>query len=158
MWKLDHKEGWVLKNCFFWIVLEKTPESPLGSKEIKPVNPKGNQPWLFIGRTDAEVPILWPPDVEEPTHWKRLGCWEGLKAKGEGGSRGWDGWIALPTHWMWANSRRWWRTGKPGMLQSTELQRVGHNIATRQQQKELVKQKQLKIMVRLPTLMSTRSV
>ena len=64
MWKLDHKKGWALKNwCFWTVVLEKTLESPLDSKEIKPVNPKGNQPWIFIGRTEAETPILWPPDV-----------------------------------------------------------------------------------------------
>ena len=65
MWEFDHKEGWVPKNsCFQTVVLEKTLESPLGSKEIKPVNPKGNQPWIFIERTDVEVetPILWPPD------------------------------------------------------------------------------------------------
>ena len=65
MWELDHKEGWVLKNwCFWTVVLEKTLESPLDCKEIQPVNPKGNQPWIFIGRTDAEAetPILWPPD------------------------------------------------------------------------------------------------
>ena len=65
MWELDHKEGWVLKNWSFrTMVLEKTLESPLDSKEIKPVHPKGNQPWIFIGRTDvkAEAPILWPPD------------------------------------------------------------------------------------------------
>ena len=65
MWELDHKESGEPKNWCFWIVvLEKTLESPLGSKEIKPVNPKGNQPWIFIERTDAEVPILWPPDVK----------------------------------------------------------------------------------------------
>ena len=63
MWALNHKENWVLKNWFFWtVVLEKTLESPLGCKELKPVNPKGNQSWTFIGRTDAEAPILWPPD------------------------------------------------------------------------------------------------
>ena len=65
MWELDHKEGWVPKNwCFWTVVLEKTLESPLDCKEIKPVNPKGNQPWIFIGRTDAEAeaPIIWPPD------------------------------------------------------------------------------------------------
>ena len=64
MWDLDHKEGWVPKNCCFWTVVLKTLESPLDSKEIKPVNPKGNQPWIFIGRTDAEVATLWPPDVK----------------------------------------------------------------------------------------------
>ena len=67
MWKLDNKEGWVLKKWCFWIVvLEKALESPLDCKKIKPVNPKGNQIWIFIGRTDAEVeaPILWPPDAK----------------------------------------------------------------------------------------------
>ena len=62
MWEVDHKEGWALKKwCFWTVVLEKTLESPLDSKEIKPVSPKGNQPWIFIGRTDAEteVPMLW---------------------------------------------------------------------------------------------------
>ena len=65
MWELDHKEGWALKNWCFWVVvLEKTLESPLDCKEIKPVNPIGNQSWIFIGRTDveAEASILWPPD------------------------------------------------------------------------------------------------
>ena len=67
MWELDHKEGWVLKNwCFWTVVLEKTLESPLDCKEIKLVNPKGNQSWIFIGRTDveAETPVFWPPYVK----------------------------------------------------------------------------------------------
>ena len=67
MSELDHKEGWVLKNlCFRYVVLEKTLESPLDCKEIKPANPKGNQPWIFTGRIDpeAEAPILWPPDAK----------------------------------------------------------------------------------------------
>ena len=64
MWALDHKACWLPKNwCFWTVVLEKTLESPLNSKEIKPVNPKGNQPWIFIGRTAAEASILWPPDM-----------------------------------------------------------------------------------------------
>ena len=65
MWELDFKESWVSKNrCFWTVMLEKTLESPLDSKEIRPVHPKGNQSWIFIGRTDAEAeaPILWPPD------------------------------------------------------------------------------------------------
>ena len=65
MWHLDHKEGWVRKNwCFWTVVLEKTLESPLDCKKIQPIHPKGNQPWILIGRTDAEAeaPILWPPD------------------------------------------------------------------------------------------------
>ena len=67
MWELDHKESWALKNwCFWTVVLEKTLESPLDCKEIKPVHLKGYQPWIFIGRTNAEAedPILWPPDVK----------------------------------------------------------------------------------------------
>ena len=67
MWELDHKESWAPKNwCFWTVVLEKTLESPLDCKEIKQVNPKGNQSWIFIGRTDAEAetPILWPPDAK----------------------------------------------------------------------------------------------
>ena len=63
MWELDYKESWAPKNwCFWTLVLEKTCESPLSCKEIRVVNPKGNQSWIFIGRTDAEAPILWPPD------------------------------------------------------------------------------------------------
>ena len=67
MWELDHKESWVPKSwCFWTVVLEKTHESPLDCKEIQPVNPKGSQSWIFIGRTDAEAeaPILWPPDAK----------------------------------------------------------------------------------------------
>ena len=83
MWELDHKEGWASKNwCFWTVVLEKTLERPLDSKEITLVNHKGNQPWIFIGRTDAkaEAPILatW---CEELTHWKRHWCWERLRTR-----------------------------------------------------------------------------
>ena len=73
MWELDHKEDWVLKNWRFQtMVLEKTLEGPLDSKEIKPVNPKENQSWIFTGRTDAEAeaPILWPPDAKNWLIWK----------------------------------------------------------------------------------------
>ena len=123
--ELDHKEGWAPKNWCFWIVLpEKTVESYLDSREIKPVNPKGSQPWIFIGRTDAEAeaPILWPLDAKNWL-WKRPWQWERLKAGGEGGDRGWDGWMASLTQWtcVWANSGRPWRTGKPGVLQSMRL-------------------------------------
>jgi len=65
MWELDHEEGWVLKNwCFWTVVLEKTLESPLDCKEIQQVHPKGNQSWIFTGRTEAEAPTLWPIDVK----------------------------------------------------------------------------------------------
>ena len=73
MWELDNKESWVLKNwCFWTVVLEKTLESPLDSKVIQPVHPKGNQSWTFIGRTDAEAvtAILWPPDAKNWLIWK----------------------------------------------------------------------------------------
>ena len=65
MWELDYKEGWASKNWWFWtVVLEKTLESPLDCKEIQPVHPKGDQSQVFIGRTDAEVLVLWPPDAK----------------------------------------------------------------------------------------------
>ena len=73
MWELDHKESWVLKNwCFCTVVLEKTLESPLDYKEIQAINPKGNQSWIFIGRTDAEAetPILWLPNMKNWLIWK----------------------------------------------------------------------------------------
>ena len=75
MWELDHEEGWAQKKwCFWTVVLEKTLESPLGCKEIKPVNPKGNQPWILTGKTDAEAeaPIFWPLDEKSPLIEKDL--------------------------------------------------------------------------------------
>ena len=127
MWELDKKEGWMLKNWCFWIVaLEKTLESPFDNKVVKTVNPNWNPSWIFIRRTDAEneAPILWPPDVK---NWPW--CWERLKVGGEGDNRGPDGWMASLTQWTWVctSSRRWWRIGKPGVLQSLGLQRVRHN-------------------------------
>ena len=117
------------------MVLEKTLESPLDCKAIQPVHSKGNQSWIFTGRTDAEAetPILWSPDAKNgQTHWKTPWCWEWLKAGGEGDDRGWDGWRASPTQWpwVWVNSRSWWWTGRPGMLQSMGSQRAGHYWAT----------------------------
>ena len=87
MWLLDYKESWALKNwCFWTVVLEKTLESPLDCKEIQPVHPKGDQSWVFIGRTDAETPILWPPHVKIWLIWKDL-----ILEKIEGGRRrGWQ--------------------------------------------------------------------
>ena len=75
MWQLDHKESWVPKNWYFWTaVLENTLQSPLDCKEIKPVHPKGNRSWVFIGRTDveAETPLFWPPDVKADSFEKPL--------------------------------------------------------------------------------------
>ena len=100
MWELDHKEGWALKNwCFWTVVLEKTLESPLDCKEIQPVHRKGNQSWIFIGRTDAEAetPILWPPDAKnwligkDPDLGKDWG-WE-EKGSTEGEIVGWYPWL-----------------------------------------------------------------
>ena len=128
------KKTWVLKNwCFWTMVLEKTLQSPLDCKEIQPVHPKGNQSWIFIGRTDAkdETNILatW---CEELTHLKRPWCWERLKAGGEGDDRGWDDWMASPTRWtwVWVSSGSWWWTEKPGVLLFMGSQRVGHDWAT----------------------------
>ena len=130
-YEMDYKESWVLKNWYFWtVVLEKTLESPLDCKEILPVHSKEDQSWIFIGRTDveAETPILatW---CEKLTHLKRPWCWERLKAGGDGGNRGWDGWMASLTGrtWVWVRSRRWWWAGNPGVLQSMGSQRVRHD-------------------------------
>ena len=119
MWELDYKESWAQKNwCFWTVVLEKTLESPIGWKEIKPVNPKGNQSWIFIGRTSPEVetPVLWPPDAKNRLIRKdpdagKVWRWE------EKGTI--DGWMALPAlwTWVWVSSESWWWTGKLGMLQ-----------------------------------------
>ena len=107
MWELDIKEGWVPKNwCFWTMVLEKTLESPLDCKEIKPVNPIGNQHWIFTGRNDAEAeaPILCPPDWK---NWligkkKRTNPDAGKNwGQGERDKRRWDGWIASLTQWTW---------------------------------------------------------
>ena len=122
MWELDYKESWAPKNWRFWtVVLEKTLESPVDCKEIQPVHSEGDQPWVLIGRSDveAETPILWATWCEELTHLKRPWCWERLRAGGEGDDRGWDGWMASPTRWtwVWVDSRSWWWTGRPGVLQ-----------------------------------------
>ena len=136
-------ESWTTKNaerqCFWTVVLEKTLESPLDSKEIKPVNPNGNQSWIFIIRTDteAEVPILWPPNAKRQLIRKKPWCWEILKAGGEGDNRRQNGWVGSLTQWtwvwakwVWANSRRWWRTGKPVVWHSMGSPRVRHDWTT----------------------------
>ena len=135
MWELDYKGSWALKNwCFWTVVLEKTVESPLDCKEIKPVHPKEDQSWIFIGRTDAEAeaPILWPPDGKNRLIGKRPWFWERLRVEGEGDGRGWDGWMASLTQWtwVWASSGSWWWTEKPGVLQSMGPQRVRYDWAT----------------------------
>ena len=135
MWELDSEESWVPENwCFWTVVLEKTLESPLDCKEIQPVHPKGNQSWIFTGRTDVvpETPILWPPDAKSWFLWKDPDSgndWEQEKGTTE------NGWMASPTQWAWVNahwvtSRSWWWTRRPGVLQSMGLQRVRHDWVT----------------------------
>ena len=100
---------------------------------IQPVHPKGDQSWVFIGGTDAEVEtsILWPPDAES---WlfERPWYWERLKAGGEGDDRGRDSWMASPTQWtwVWVDCGSWWWTGKHGVLRFMVSQRVGHDWVT----------------------------
>ena len=140
--ELDCEEGWALKNwCFWTVVLEKTLENPLDCKEIQPVHPKGDQAWKFIGRNDAEAetPILWPPAIKNWLIGKDW-CWERFKMGEDGDDRGWDGWMASPTQWtwVWVNSGSWWWTGRPGVLQSMGLQRVGHDWVTELNRTELI--------------------
>ena len=126
------KKSWASKNwCFWTVVLEKTLESPLDCKEIQPVHPKGDQSWVFIGRTDAEAetPILWPPDVKNWLIWKDPDAGKDWRQE-EKGKTGWDGWIASSTWWTRASSESQWWTRKPAVLQSMGLQRVRHDWAS----------------------------
>ena len=134
MWELDYKERCALKNWCFWIVvLEKTLESPLDCKEIQPVHPKGDQSWVFNGRTDVEAEsntlATWRKEL---TNLKRPWCWEILRTGREGDDGGWDGWMASPTRWtwVWVDSGSWWWTGRPSMLRFIGSQRVRHDWVT----------------------------
>ena len=137
MWEMDQKEGWAPKNWCFWIViLEKTLKNLLDTKEMKPVNPKGNQPWIFTGRTDAEAEtsILWPADANSWLSGKDL-----MLGKIEGRRRGqqrmwwWDGLtdsmnMSLSELWETDSEGQGW----PGVPQSMGC-RVGHDLVTEQQ-------------------------
>ena len=125
MWELDYKENWVLKSWYFWtVMLEKTPENPLNCKEFQLVHPKRDQPWIFIGRTDAEAetPILWPPDAKNWLTGKDPDAGKDWRLE-EKGMTGFDGWMASLTQWtwVWVNSGSWWWTGRCGGLQSMRL-------------------------------------
>ena len=147
MWELGHKQGWVLKNwCFQITVLEKTLESPLDSKEIKPVNPKGNQSWIFIGRTDGEALIVWPPDTKSWLIWKdpEAGRDWGQDEKGMTEDEMVGLYHQLNGDGFGENSRSWWWTGRPGVLRFMGLQRVGHYWATELNWTELIWEKNLK--------------
>ena len=128
MWELDRKESWMPKNwCFRTVVLEKTLESPLDCKEIQPVNPKGNQSWIFIERTDAEAeaPIFWPPDVKSWLIGKDPDGGKDWRQEEKGTTAG--GMVGMASltqwRWVWASSWSWWRTGRSGVLQSMGSQR-----------------------------------
>ena len=134
MWELDCEESWVPKNwCFWTVVLEKTLESLLDCKKIEPVHPKGDQSWVFIGRTDAEAetPILWPPDVKNWFIGKDPYAGKDWRWEEKGTTEDED-WVASLTQWtrVLVNSGSWWWIGKPGVLQSMGSQRVLHDWAT----------------------------
>ena len=134
VWMLesDHKESWALKNwCFRAVVLLKTFKSPLDSKEINPVYPKGNQLWIFVGRTagETEAPVLWPLDGKNQLTGKDLDTGKGWRQeKGTAGDEMiiWHHQLNGHEFEHVTNSRRWWRTGKPG-VQSIGWQRVRHD-------------------------------
>ena len=127
MWELDYKESWVPKNwCFWTVVLEKTLESPLDCKEIQSVHSKGDQSWVFIGRTDAdaETPILWPPDAKSWLIWKDPEAGKDWRQEEKGTTEEemvrWH--HQLNGHELRVDSGSWWWTGMPGVLQSMGLQ------------------------------------
>ena len=131
-WTIKNNERWRTDAFELWYWRKLL--SSLDYKKIKPVNSKWNQSWIFTGRTDAEAetPILWPPDAKNWLIGKYPWCWERLKVEGKGGSREWDGWMASLTRWtwVWASSRSWRCTGKPGVQQSIGLPRVTHDWVT----------------------------
>ena len=141
-------ESWTIQNlsteewCFWFVVLEKTLESPLDCEEIQPVYSKGNQSWIFIGRTDAEAetPVLWLPDAKSWLIWKKtlvLGKIKVQRWKARQRMRCLDG-IPDSVVMNWVNSGSWWLTGRPGVLQSMGSQSIRHDWATELNWTELI--------------------
>ena len=133
-WSIKKAEHWRIDTFELWCWRRLLRVPWTACKEIQPVHPKRDQSWVFIGRTDVEAELMLKPNTlatwcEELTHWKRPWCWERLKAGGEGVNRGWDGWMASPTQWIWAciNSGSWWWTGRLGVLQSMGVTKVRHD-------------------------------
>ena len=131
MWELDHNEGWVPKYlCFRIVVLEKTLESLLDWKEIKSVILKGNQSWIFTGRTNTEASVFWPPDVKSQLIRKDPDIGKDWRQEEKGVTEDeMVGWPSTQWTWVWGNSRRQWRIGKPGILQSMGSQRVTKTLS-----------------------------
>ena len=129
MWELNYKESWAPKNwCFWTVVVEKTLERRSNQSILKEISPEYSLEGLMLKVKLQYFGHL----IQELTHLKRPWCWERLRAGGERDNRGWDGWMASLTQWpwVWVNSESWWWTGKPGMLQFMESQRVGHDWVT----------------------------
>ena len=120
---MNECESWTVKKAECWRIdafelwcWRRLLRVPWTARKIQPVHPKGDQSWVFIGKTDAETSNTLATWCEELTHWKSPWCWEALGAEGEGDNRGWDGWMASPAWctWVWMNSGSWWWRGRPG--------------------------------------------
>ena len=133
MWELDHKEGWGSKNwCFQTVVLKKTLQSSMNYKEIKSANPKENQPWIPIGRSDGEAPILWLPDVKSQLIWNDPDAGKDWRQEEKGMPE--DGWMASLTQWHEFEQTPGYGEGQGSLLCcSPWCHRVRHDWVTEQQ-------------------------
>ena len=120
-WTIKKAEHWRIDDFNLWCWGRFLRVLSLYSKEIKPVNSKGTQPWLYVGRTDGEAPILWSPDVKSQLTGKVPDAGKSWGQEKEGMTDGWKASLTQRT-WVWANFGRQWRTGKPDVLQSSSIQ------------------------------------